>query len=327
MIVSLFDSVEKAWVSNEIDLTWPEAVELFQTPIPAERKEDVGMYNLGRFKSLNDPTTESARRYHYKNGQRQPTYDLIPNTVRRCKTNLLGISGLVLDIDDNFEILEAIDKYKNYEFVLYTTFNNLRTQDPDTGQLKQKYRVVIPFIKELAAADIMGRIDSMKTIFPEVDNSCFSMSQSFYFHSGQYLYTYHNQARIIDPYQEFVYIPRPPPPTITYHNPIGLEKLTVHLNELKKIYNELPYSVRARVTWAVMSEASRDDAIMLMRARWPDANLNGKYETFAAGYCAGRMNFGFIINMIKKINPLYKGGGNNDWKIIRQELYNKYVKN
>ena len=219
MILSLFNSIHDAWVKSQVELDWGEAVALFQYPRAAEKKEDAEMFNLGSFKSLDDPTVEYARKYHYVKGIKQSTYDLIPGKVRRCKENLLSISGLVLDIDNDFDILEAIDAYKEYEFVLYTTFNNLQP-DKITGEIKQKFRVVIPFAKDLQVGDIEGRKAAMKLAFPEVDNSCFSMSQSFYFHSGQYQYTYHNKGKIVDPYVEFPYTAPVVQPVSTYAAPL-----------------------------------------------------------------------------------------------------------
>jgi len=220
MIISTFDSVTKAWVQDELDFTWEEAVEYFTMRWPAKRKEDVGMFNLGQFKSLSDPTVEPGRKYHYVDGQRQETYDVIPDTVRRCKNNLLSISGIVLDVDKDYSIIETIERLDKYEFVLYSTFNNLRP-DPYTGEVKQKFRVILPFTQKLLAQDIEGRVDSIKEQFPGVDHSSFTMSQSFYLHSGSEPVVYHNTGVMIDPYTQFeyrepeVYVAKPNTGTMT----------------------------------------------------------------------------------------------------------------
>lgn len=204
MIISTFESVMKAYVQAELNVTWDEAIALLSTPWPADSKEDVQMFNLGRFKKITDPTVQNARKYHYVDNVRQPTWDAIPNTVRRCKANLISISGIVLDVDNNMTIMETIEKYSKYEFLLYSTFNNLIPNK--LGQIHEKFRVVIPFTRPLLAEDIVGREESIRALFPGVDASCFTMSQSFYFHSGTEAVVYHNPGQVIDPYDDFDYI-------------------------------------------------------------------------------------------------------------------------
>lgn len=201
MLISAFESVTKAWVQDELDFTWEEAVEYFTMCWPAANKEDVGMFNLGKFKSANDPTVEAGRKYHYLDGQRQSTYDEIPGTVRRCKNNLISISGIVLDVDNHMSIIDVIDRYNGLEFVLYTTFRNLL---PEAGEV-EKFRVVVPFTQPLLAEDIEGRQASILELFPGVDQSSFTMSQSFYLHSGRIPITYHSRGLMIDPYRDLDY--------------------------------------------------------------------------------------------------------------------------
>lgn len=198
MIISTFKSVEQAYVDLHLDMPWTEIADLLLTHNDVQKKSDVELYNMLEFKTLGDITVENARKYHYVNGMKQETYDLIPNTVRRCKNNVVAMHGLVLDVDEYMDIGQTIDLLDGLEYVLYTTFRH--TKD------KHKFRIVIPFCKPLKAEDIEGRQQSIIDTFPGVDNASFTVSQCFYFHSGKNdNIAYHNKGIMIDPY-DFTYI-------------------------------------------------------------------------------------------------------------------------
>lgn len=201
MIISNFKSIHKAYVQSVMDVTWPEAVEIFMYHREHNRKEDVQLFNLGQFKTLDDSTVEWARKSVWKNGQPTDEYRLIPNTVRRCKANLLRIFGIVLDFDSDVSIMDAEEKYKDFEYVVYTTFRNL-TETNEKGELIHKFRMVIPFSQPVEYKDIEKYQDDIKTIFPDVDSASFSMSQAFYYHSGIYHYANYNKGVMIDPYKD-----------------------------------------------------------------------------------------------------------------------------
>lgn len=199
MIITTFKSTGKAYVDLVIDQPWEDQVQLLLEHHKAQRKEDVLMFNLAEFKSVDDPFVERGRKYHgtVVDGQfmrnANGAYDEIPNTVRRCKGNIVNISGIVLDVDEAMTMEQAIEMFEPIEFVLYTTFRHT----PD----KHKFRIVIPFSRPLMAEDIAGRQQSIMETFPGVDNASFTVSQSFYFHSGNVdPIAYHNKGEMIDPY-------------------------------------------------------------------------------------------------------------------------------
>ena len=193
MIISTFKSIHQAYVDLRLDMDWQEIAELLLTHNDVNSKHDVELYNMVEFKTVDDVTTELGRKYHYINGVKQETFDSIPNTVRRCKNNVVAIHGIVLDVDNDMTIEQAIDLLDGVEYVLYSTFRH-------TVQ-KHKFRIVIPFSTPLLAQDVIGRQQSIIDTFPGVDNASFTVSQSFYFHSGKEdNIAYHNKGIIIDPY-------------------------------------------------------------------------------------------------------------------------------
>ena len=199
MILTTFRSVTKAYVDQVIDADWRTLADLLTTHIESPSKESTPMFNFAEFKQLDDPTVESGRRYHGAEVDgiwtRTPegTYDEIPNTVRRAKNNVVAINGIVLDVDEKMTIEQAHDLYKDIEYVLYTTFRHTPA--------KHKFRIVIPFSQPLLAADIAGRQAAIVETFPGVDQASFTVSQSFYFHSGlNDSIAYWNEGVMIDPY-------------------------------------------------------------------------------------------------------------------------------
>lgn len=78
------------------------------------------------------------------------------------------------------------------------------------------------------------------------------------------------------------------------------------LDDLKKHYDILEYHQRRDVCWAVMSVLSGSDAVSVMRARWPDGSLNGKYEAFVKGYKRSDLHLGTIVIMIRRCDNDYR---------------------
>ena len=196
MNLTIFKSVTRAWIDapdQQIDEPWETLVAMFSEHQNIQNKEDGLMFNLVKFKSIGDPTAELGRTKEYINKEWTGEYIYKRNTVRRCKANVIGIDGIVLDVDNTLSIGEIIDELQDLEFFLYTTFNHTAQQ--------HKFRVIIPFSRMLLKEDIAGREADIMSVFPGVDQSSFSVSQSFYFHSGlNDPIVYHNRGEILDPY-------------------------------------------------------------------------------------------------------------------------------
>jgi hypothetical protein len=195
MIISIFNRVGQAYITDSTDQPWDSLAEQLCLHTHADAKNAVPLFNLVEFKSANDPTVQWARRFHYVNNIRTEDgkFDLIPGLVSRCKENVVSLHGLVLDVDNNMTIEQAQTMLDGCAYALYTTFSH--------SSAKDKFRVVIPFSQPLLNADIAGRMESIKETFPGVDNASFSVSQCFYFHSGNNdCYTHIAQGEMINPY-------------------------------------------------------------------------------------------------------------------------------
>ena len=173
--LSIYESVTKAYVATTKTCSLEELGATLTEYTHTETKGDNLLFNLARFKTPEEGA-EPARRYDWVGGERQDTYTELPGTVRRCKQNLVSIDGLVLDVDQQYSIVDIAKLLDGIHMIIYTTFRH--TWDHN------KFRVVIPFSQPLLAKDIAGRERSIMETFPGVDAASFSVSQSFYFHAS-----------------------------------------------------------------------------------------------------------------------------------------------
>ena len=201
MRLSVFKSVKDAWVFDTIDGDWSEMVNLLLEKDNAKEKDQVLMFNFCKFKSVEEGAEPGrSRKFEYdvetKKSEWTGEYNYYEGTIRRCGNNLVEIYGIVLDFDKNVTLEEAMTKYANYEYVIYTTWRHTLEN--------HRFRMVIPFSRPLKAEDIELRKESIKEVFPDIDPASVSVSQSFYFHSGpEDSISYHNEGQFIDPYEMF----------------------------------------------------------------------------------------------------------------------------
>ena len=98
MNITTFESVYKAYTRYDnpsMDLTWDEIVAMLSQHDDQDIKENVIMFNLAKFKDQY-VEHELGRKYIYKNNERTDEYIEIPETIRRCKSNVISISGIVV---------------------------------------------------------------------------------------------------------------------------------------------------------------------------------------------------------------------------------------
>ena len=288
MIISTFKSVQRAYVDLRLDMTWEEICDLLTYHYDVDNKTDVELYNMVDFKTID---YELGRTYHYIGNERQLEFYEIPNTVRRCKNNLVSISGIVLDYDKNQTIEQTIDELEGIEYVLYTTFRHTREN--------HRFRVVIPFSRPLLAEDVPGRQKDIKTMFPNVDNASFSVSQSFYFHSGKEdSIAYHNKGIMIDPYifevEEIV-----PYNDVVEYDKNTPEDINNMIQQLKLHYPTLDYETWIRVTWAFCHELGQSEGINLMRQYYPESKPGEYKKLSTTRYNGKRVTIGTVVKMIK----------------------------
>lgn len=129
------------------------------TSVLVEKKEDTRAFNMCEFPT--DPAQAELNEH---------------GLIKRCGKNIIALSALVLDVDDNY----TFDEYRarllklDCKFFGYTTFSN--------STAKEKFRFVVPFHKPLPKA----HLSPLKPLFLsefDCDGASFSQSQAFFFPS------------------------------------------------------------------------------------------------------------------------------------------------
>jgi hypothetical protein len=178
MHVTIFESVHApALPEHQLDLTWGELATTLLTFFKSDGKEKNSLFNLWQFKDV--LIAEPGGRN--KIDPRTRIKDLsvwipYPGTIRRCKENAIGLHGLVIDFDHNKTIVEAEELYKEYEYVIYTTFSHSKKED--------KFRMVFPFDRMMTRLEFTEKKAAIEAMFPGADRASYSVSQAIYFHSG-----------------------------------------------------------------------------------------------------------------------------------------------
>lgn len=107
--------------------------------------------------------------------------------TRRLKENVLAVTTLILDYDGGMSIQDARERFKNYEYVGYTSFRHLKTKCVD------KFRLVFPLASPIPAAGIFTDCDdlvagsewyeltdALKAFAGDCDPASFRCNQFFY---------------------------------------------------------------------------------------------------------------------------------------------------
>lgn len=291
----------------KLDMSWDEISDLLITHNDVATKTDAELYNMVEFKDVTDPTKELARRYHYIDNVKQETYDLIPNTVRRCKNNVLSITGIVLDVDEKMNIDTVIELLDGIEYVLYTTFRH--TEDT------HKFRVVIPFNRPLLKDDIEGRQKDIIDTFPGVDNASFTVSQSFYFHSGKNdNIAFRNKGIMIDPYS-FKYNPPPVYVAPEYTNTTELDD-----EQLERYRQAVVTSLQSCSGLHYAGKGDNNKAVLTLVSICKSIGLSfNEYDSICA-------NIADATSELKKPNVRHSAWVSWSGDRVRKETRDKFIK-
>jgi len=156
------------------EATWDQIVEFFTSPHEIiENKTDAKLFNFAHYKDLSQVPND--RNYWiYDNAT-----DLCH--VRRKQINLVENHCFVVDYDDTSSIDEVRERFKEYEYILYTSYRHL--YDGET----EKFRVIIPFKSPIPSGrsmDEYGNIteegdwyavkQSLKQLTGSCDNTSFN---------------------------------------------------------------------------------------------------------------------------------------------------------
>jgi hypothetical protein len=165
--LNVYNSVYEAYIHPELlaQYTFEEIVYQFkEAQSELKIKEDGMLFNCCTWvKNFTNPPEDKFN----QDKSFYPREELI----RRCKENVDHIYCLLLDVDGTMTLEQTIDKWKEYEFLIYSTHSN--------SIEKEKFRLIVPLRTALSMQEFDERHDSMCTAF-NVDGASFTISQAFY---------------------------------------------------------------------------------------------------------------------------------------------------
>jgi len=229
-------------------------------------------------------------------------------TDHRIETDFVSQQLALVDIDKGMSIkqLETHEFYQKYGSGYYTT--------PSHTDTDNRFRLVYMLESPITVAEDMRVLyESLLAVHGAADISCKDPARLFFGTinavkketTGRVL----TSEGVVEAYiaRGAILAARPAPQVYSGSStPLNSKEIGEILDELHKYYPSLPYDVRRDVTWAVLSECSEADTIQLMRSRWDDSRLAGKYEVMIAGRTRDDISIGTLYFMIRQHNPRYR---------------------
>ena len=101
----------------------------------------------------------------------------------RSEDNAIRMHALIIDYDDGLTIDEAVELFKSYEFILYSSFNHQRHKYHPDGSVKDtpkdKFRIIMPFEVVCEKKDWLQINEYVLKFAPDCDNKCKAISQCY----------------------------------------------------------------------------------------------------------------------------------------------------
>lgn len=137
--VNYFRSVHDGVRDRVDDLEWDEFATFMKNEghRVAPTKDDVSLFSATKFKTLDAVLTEDRHGY-----REDPDGTQI---VRRQQRNALQVELLILDYDGTLTLDEARERFKDYEYLGYTSYGHMKT--PGT----HKFRLIFPLSQPIPA--------------------------------------------------------------------------------------------------------------------------------------------------------------------------------
>lgn len=136
--ITLFKSKYEP-VAGVSELTWVEIVDLFSQPHnPVIDKLAQPGFNATRFKIPDQVVSDG----HFGDINEVLTED---QSVRRKQRNAVQVDMIIADYDGTMTLDEARDRFKNYEYIGYTSYGHLKDNKI------HKFRLIFPLVKPIPA--------------------------------------------------------------------------------------------------------------------------------------------------------------------------------
>lgn len=184
MDINIFKHVKDTRWGIAKDYTWNEIREVLPETIYVKRRDHVPLFNLVRYKTEDDPDVNRGN-------------DRYGSYVTRGMSNAIDIGALIYDFDNEpretdksgivsrdtqrITVEQIIDRFREYEYLLYPSWNHKRCvlvgeevekrgrkviawdkSEVPVGEGIDRFRVVLPFAVPCPIEEWMQRTDAMK---------------------------------------------------------------------------------------------------------------------------------------------------------------------
>ncbi len=216
VIKSIFDN--EILDSNRHEMSWERFCKILSKPTIAQTKESVRLISPVEYYSEDEALdfTDSGK-------------------VRRCSDNVKAFYAIPADIDGNMTIATAKERFKRYQYILYTTFSHKSPKK----DFKDCFRIFFKIKEPVSNADFLCRRAALQDFILKQDRTALATSRGFYIPScsqenAHHAVFYHNQGIDLDVLSLPVTIEIPYVPDTSREAPTEEFKARV-LEELGKI--------------------------------------------------------------------------------------------
>lgn len=290
-----------------IDLYWEELVEQFNDHSIVKKKDESPLISPVKFKTIEETTiyaeyTESeASRGWGKEGELKLDTEGNPFTWKGA-VNIKEWFMLPVDIDEGFTIVDAIKKYKDYEYILYTSFSH------QTGDVpKDKFRILFPLFRPVSAKDFEYRRHSIAEWLgaASYDESSLARFRGFYlpsctkenYNNGV---IYHNEGQLLDLYdfEEFIEPEWVPPVRPEERNKDMDSKILELLTTIDTLEYPIWFNVCCAMKFHGFDYSDFEYVSHYLRAHRTSSDFKSTWKR-ANGRSTKQATMGTIVNLLK----------------------------
>lgn len=279
VVNSVFDN--KVIKKNQFNCSWEKFVKMLSVPTIVPHKDDVKLISPVEYYSENEASDFTEDGF-----------------VRRCSDNIKLYHAIPVDIDAQMTIETAKERFKKYEYVLYSTFSH-KTAKKD---FKDCFRIFFKIVEPVSNADFMCRREALQKFIGEHDKSTLACSRSFFLPScsqenSNHAYFHHNLGNDLDviSFEPTIEIPYVPDTNYEPPTPEFKEKVLEQLCRLRVI----DYDVWWKIGSAMQEAGYRLDEFeqvsrMIRSHRLDTMKCKSQWN------CSKRKHipFGYLVNLL-----------------------------
>jgi hypothetical protein len=243
--------------------------------------------------------------------------------LKRCKQNIDQWFMLPVDIDGEMSIQEAKERFKDYEYVLYTSYNH-----GINGA--EKFRLFFPLLNPVKNEEVFKRVKAIHAWLWGADKTTLSQSRQFYLPSCsaenyKRRHAHRNKGNFLD----ILYFDIEDKPEIVRKDYGTVEddfKAVVleMLGRVRDVDYDVWWKIGSAMQDAQMTYPQFEAVSDTLRSHRPDRNCEAQWESSRGG----EVSFGYIINLLKEKfgEDCFKKQRKDNKKRLTDRIQQKYHK-